>query len=69
MTKYCPMCKQFNIDAGWSGTDVTPGTRPTINCIKYVWNDIELDKVSEEEFAKTMLTAETCEHFEEREMK
>lgn len=65
--KNCLFCQKFIYLAGDRGySEMTPGYDATIRCSLLLWElDFYVDE--EEDFRTKMLTAETCELFEERE--
>lgn len=61
--KNCTLCKHFEFDAGWGGSDVTPGDPASMDC--------RLEKVSfhlgmyagEDALRSVFLTADSCADF------
>lgn len=59
----CLFCKRFTMVAeepDWS--DVTPGSNFEMYCSKNHW-DFDTRKASEDDFRKTLLTAEDCKDY------
>lgn len=62
--KLCVFCNNFYFQEGCEGySDYTPGWSPTMGCDL---NLVEFDmfNMTEEEYRRKLLTAETCEHYD-----
>ncbi len=62
--KNCIACKHFYFNAGWAGTEHTPGNWPEADCEKGHWKlGLRMYDDGDALLAKTYL-AETCPDFE-----
>jgi len=62
----CILCKHFSFDEGSPGySEYTPGTDWSMSCLKNHWS-MSGSYISEEDYRKNILMAETCKDAEEK---
>ena len=58
--KLCIWCKNFGIDEGWGGTDVTPGENASISCYSSELNPRPFVAAPLSQFYKCINKAKDC---------
>lgn len=61
----CVWCKHWEFDAGWGGTDATPGEAAELRCRKNHYCHVGTD-ITEESYRRSILTAKACPDFDQR---
>src|SRR6185503_15024323 len=54
-----------SVDEGWGGTDITPGTPPSFQCAKGLWQQSDMDAT---ELFENSSRAADCHHYEVSEL-
>ena len=62
----CLDCKHLSLDGGWIGTDVTPGTPMTWQCMKGRY-DLDTSDLSRERVKSVLDLADGCPEFTQAE--